>query len=256
MLAAETIRAANGRSWRVFMGGNGPRLVWLHGMRGVAPEDPVLARLAERFAVVAPLAPGFADAGELTGLDDVRDLALAYDDLLAALGGEPPLLVGHSFGAMIAAEVAALVPTRVRRLVLLAPLGLWNDAHPVADFFAVPASELDTLLWQDPTARDAFNGLARRSDVEAALFQALSLSTVARFLWPIPDKGLRRRLYRIAVPTRVILAGADAILPPAYADDFRSGIAGAETSVLEGTGHMAPYEQPARVSDLITEFAR
>jgi pimeloyl-ACP methyl ester carboxylesterase len=39
-------------------------------------------------------------------------------------------VVGASFGGWIAAELAALYPERVGRLVLVDALGLWLDAHP------------------------------------------------------------------------------------------------------------------------------
>ena len=50
---------------------------------------------------------------------------------------------------MIAAEIAAHFPRRAERLVLLAPFGLWNDAYPVADIFAMPYTQIDDILWHD-----------------------------------------------------------------------------------------------------------
>ena len=51
---------------------------------------------------------------------------------------------------MIAAEIAAHFPKRAERLVLLAPFGMWNDAYPVADIFAMPYTQIDDILWHDP----------------------------------------------------------------------------------------------------------
>jgi hypothetical protein len=41
-------------------------VVWLHGPHGIRGRDPVIAELAKRHTVVAPLAPGFADLAELS----------------------------------------------------------------------------------------------------------------------------------------------------------------------------------------------
>ncbi len=71
---------------------------------------------------------------------------LDYDDLLRHMKLGPLPVIGHSFGAMMAAELAAHFPDRAERLVLIAPVGLWNDAYPVADLFAVPGIEMDALL--------------------------------------------------------------------------------------------------------------
>src|SRR5262249_32610533 len=115
-----------------------PKIVWLHGPHGVRKNDPVIAELAKRPSVIAPVAPGFNNVDELDEVRDVHDLALHYDDVFEALGLDGISLVGHSFGAMIAAEVAAHVPKRVDRLVLISPFGLWRDDYPVADLFARP----------------------------------------------------------------------------------------------------------------------
>jgi pimeloyl-ACP methyl ester carboxylesterase len=72
------------------------------------------------------LAPGFEDPADLDAIRDVHELAFHYDDLLASIARRS---IGHSFGAMVAAELAAHVPSRVRQLVLIAPIGLWDDRY-------------------------------------------------------------------------------------------------------------------------------
>lgn len=253
---SDTLRLPNGRSWQVFSAGSGPDLLWLHGLRGVEPADPTLAALQRRYRVVAPVAPGFNDLDELSTIDNIHDLALDYDDLIEALMLRDATVVGHSFGAMIAAEIAAHFPARARRLVLLAPFGLWNDAYPVADIFAVPYTQMDDILWHDKKARDAFaRPAAAEGDIKAAADQAINLArgltAVTKFVWPIPDRGLRRRLSRIACPTLVLFGAEDAVVSPRYAEDFRSGIRTVETAAIPGAGHMLPYEQPKAVIDKI-----
>ena len=62
--------------------------------------------------------------------------------LLDALHLESVHVVGHSMGGMIGAELAALSPHRVRKLVLANAVGLWLDDHPIADFFAMTPEQL------------------------------------------------------------------------------------------------------------------
>lgn len=252
----ETHRLPNGRIWQVFTAGTGPDLLWLHGLRGVDPADPTLAALQKRHRVVAPVAPGFNDLEELSRIDNIHELALDYDDLIEALKLREITVVGHSFGAMIAAEIAAHFPARVRRLVLMAPFGLWNEAYPVADIFAVPYTQMDDILWHDRKARDAFaRPPAAEGDIKAAADQAInlarSLTAVTKFVWPIPDRGLRRRLPRIASPSLVLFGAEDAVVSPRYAEDFRSGIRHVDTAAIAGAGHMLPYEQPQKVIERI-----
>ena len=192
MFATEIIRHPDGRTSKVFRAGQGPLVVWLHGPHGIRSRDPVIAELAKRHTVVAPLAPGFADLAELDEIRNVHELALHYDDVLQALGLEAVTLIGHSFGAMVAAEVAAHFPRRVARLVLISPIGLWQDQHPLPDMFGqVPYMTIDTLLWKAGKAIPAMADPADEPNnpVERQVAIAQALTSVAKFVWPLPDRG-------------------------------------------------------------------
>lgn len=221
----------------VFHAGDGPPLVWLHSLYGAEADARIIEALAQNYSVYAPLTPGFADLAELDAIHDIHDLALHYDDMLEALHLDNPVVAGHSLGAMIAAELAAHVPKRVSRLVLASPLGLWNDTHPVTDLFGVPAAEMPTLLYADPPV--ASGGAP---DVERIVALARGMATVARFLWPIPDRGLARRLHRISAPTLIIHGAMDRFVPPEYADEFVARLAEASREIIPDAGHMVFVE--------------
>ena len=251
-MKSETIKLPSGRSWEIYSGGTGPALLWLHGLRGVDPLDPVLVALQRKYRVVAPVAPGFNDLSEIDHIDTIHDLALDYDDLLSHLKLTDVTIAGHSFGGMIAAEISAHFPARAARLILLAPLGLWNDAYPVADIFAVPYAQMDDMLWHDAAARAQFakpvsNDLEIKEAADQMILLVRSLTAVTKFVWPIPDRGLARRLHRIACPTLLLIGQKDAVLSPRYADDFKRGIKKIDCRAVEGAGHMLSYEQPAQV---------
>jgi pimeloyl-ACP methyl ester carboxylesterase len=258
---SETLTLRSGRRWQVYSGGSGAALLWLHGLRGVDPADPTLVALQKSHRVTAPLAPGFNGLDELDRIDNIHELALDYDDLIEHLGLPACTLVGHSFGAMAAAEVAAHFPRHAERLVLLAPFGLWNDAYPVADVFGVPTATIDDLLWHDAAIREKF---ARKPTTDAdvkivaaeAITLAQGLTAVTKFVWPIPDRGLRRRLPRIACPALVVFGGEDKVVPARYAEDFSAELRHARTAAIAGAGHMLTYERPAEVAGLIAEFVK
>jgi pimeloyl-ACP methyl ester carboxylesterase len=260
-MKSETVSLPGGRRWQVYSGGVGPQLLWLHGLRGVDPADPLLAALQTRYRVTAPVAPGFNDLDELARIDNIHELALDYDDLLEGLGLTDFVLIGHSFGAMIAADIAAHFPRRATRLVLLAPFGLWNDDYPVADIFAMPYTQIDDSLWHDEAARERFaKKLGTDADAKVVAEQTIrlaqSLTAVTKFVWPIPDRGLRRRLPRVACPALVLFGAEDKVISPRYAEDFTAGLRDGQTAVVAGAGHMLPYEKPDRVIDLIERFLK
>src|SRR5262249_35976138 len=251
------VRLPGGRSQTVFRVGEGPPVVFLHGGGGFVAEDPLLAWLAGSHTIVAPLAPGFADLADLDEILDVHELALHYDDPLEALGLDAVRVIGHSFGGMIAAELASHCPRRVSRLVLIAPVGLWNDDYPVADVFAALPTELPGLLFADtshPAAQAMLAGADGEPDVEALVPIVRGMTTLAKFMWPIPDRGLSRRLQRISGPTLLLWGEEDALVPAGYADDLIAGIPNATKLVVPGAGHMVPVERTNEVLAAIEGF--
>jgi pimeloyl-ACP methyl ester carboxylesterase len=253
MLQSERVKLPSGLTTQVCRAGQGPTVVWLHGPHGVRKSDPVIAELAKRYTVIAPVAPGFNDIEEIDDIRDVHDLALHYDDILDALALDGVSLIGHSFGGMIAAELAAHVPSRVRRLVLISPFGLWRDDKPVADLFARPYMAIDTILWKDhePSGPMADPANFPNDPVEKTIGIVQAMTTVAKFIWPIPDKGLRRRLHRVKADTLVIFGGKDEFVPAIYADEFANAIPQARKAVIADAAHMVPYEKTAEVMTLI-----
>jgi pimeloyl-ACP methyl ester carboxylesterase len=184
-------------------------------------------------------------------LDDVVDLALAHDELLGALGIESALLTGHFFGAMVAAELASICPARARGVALISPLGLWIDGKPVADVITLPAADLDALLWRDPASEAARRWRTLpQSDAEnaaAQIEQIQRLAAMGKFVWPIPDKGLKKRLHRLAAPALLVWGDGDRVNPPIYAAEFARRIRGARVRELPG-GHMVHLESPDAVA--------
>jgi pimeloyl-ACP methyl ester carboxylesterase len=234
--------------------GRGPALLWLHSILDRDFWPPLLDRLAETHTVYAPSHPGVGRSGGVETLDDVVDLALVYDELLGALGVPSATLAGHFFGAMMAAELAALCPARAGRVCLISPLGLWLTGKPVADVLILPGPDLDPLLWADPAApaarRWASLAGAAAENASAEAEQIQQLAVMGKFVWPIPDKGLRKRLHRIAAPTELVWGEGDRVNPLAYAEEFRRLIPGAVVRRVPGA-HMLHLEQPEAVAPLV-----
>lgn len=249
----ETLTLPSGRQQVVHRAGSGAPLLWLHSLYGFESDDPVATSLAERHEVIAPATPGTTDLAELDDIDTVAELALHYDDLLETLGVGPLPVVGHSFGAMIGAELAAHFPARVSSLALLSPLGLWDDDEPVTDVFAVPYTEVADVLFADPS-RAALRSQETESgerDVEAVVALAQAMTTVAKFLWPIPDRGLGRRLYRVRMPSLVVFGDKDRFVPAAYGPRFAALLPQGRSEIVSDAGHMIQREQPDAVVALL-----
>ena len=256
MLTNERVRISNGVSVEVYRGGSGTPLVYLHGLFGVDADDALAEALAKHFDVVAPLHRGFADLAELDGIRDVHDLAFHYDSLLEELGLDGVPVVGFSYGGMVAAELAAHVPSRVSKLLLVSPFGIWRDEEPAPDIFRAYPRALDDLLWSD--GGQAHAGAAEAQNGDAGLDRLLSMAqgmtSVGKFMWPLPDKGLERRLHRIRARTLVAWGSGDRIVPRSYAAAFAEGIGGSSLTVVDGAGHMFPVERPDEFRGIVADF--
>jgi pimeloyl-ACP methyl ester carboxylesterase len=241
---------------RYFEGGSGPDLVFLHGAGGVTAEDPFLNGLARSHHVYAPLVPGYGDSEEAPEIRDMLDFTLHTSDVVAALGLKDPILVGHSMGGMIAAEMAAVAPNDVSRLALIAPAGLWDDDHPIADLFSTMPYEMPELLFHDVAAGTAMMTAGLQIDDPGFLQKYLvtnarQLGMAGRILFPIPERGLAGRLYRIKAKTTIVWGDSDRLIPPVYAHGFKKGIKGAELVSIPEAGHMVILEKTDAVVEAV-----
>jgi len=246
---------------KVHVAGDGPPLVFLHGAYGLT-WDPFLEALAEHYTVYAPEHPGttLGDPDGVKALDDLWDLVLYYDELFDHLNLEKPYLVGHSFGGMVASELAASYPGRVRKLVLVSPIGFWLDDDPVKNWMILPLEEVVKAAVFDQDSPLARGMLAVPDDVTAAqdlqIRVTWSLACTGKFIWPIPDKGLKKRIHRITAPTLVVWGTEDKLVPPVYAEEFRKRIHDSRIEMISSAAHLPHLEQLDTVKELVNNFMR
>jgi pimeloyl-ACP methyl ester carboxylesterase len=244
-------------------GDHGDDVLFLHGAGGLAGHEPLLDAIASNdFRVVAAELPGY---GESTGeelLEDMLDFALHGWDVADALGMDRPHLLGHSMGGMIAAEMACISSERPRSLSLIAPAGLWLDEHPIPDIFALLPHELPGVLFHDAAAgAAALTGGVDFSDTDAlvAFFvdNARRLGTAGKLLFPIPNRRLSKRLYRLAAPVLLVWGESDRLVPAGpYAARWQELIPGAELVTIGEAGHMVTVERPDEVAAAVTKHLR
>lgn len=240
----------------VWQAGQGTPLVFLHGAGGLMPDDRFFQALAGQFHVHAPLLPGYGGSEGEDELKDMLDTTLHTGDVIDALGLTGAALVGHSMGGMIAAELAALAPNDVSRLALIAPAGLWLDDYPVEDLFAKLPFELPELMFHDVALGESL--LTAGLDLEDPAFlsefligNARRLGMAGKLLFPIPDRGLSRRLHRIKARTLILWGASDRLISPVYGDAFAAAIPNSELEIVAEAGHLVTLEKPGRVVDAI-----
>ncbi len=244
----------------VEISGEGPPLVWLHGPWGLRADRAIIERLASQHTVHAPKFPGTTqgDPNSVHELIGWHDLTVYYGELFERLGLAAPNVAGHSFGALLGAEIAAASPKSVSRLILIDPVGLWRDDLPVRNWMVLSEKARRSALFADPEGEAAKSFFTMPSDPDARL-DALSemiwsQACTGKFVWPIADRGLKRRIHRIAAPTLIVWGEADRIAAAAYAKEFGDRITGAKIAMIGKAGHLPHLEQPGMVAKAVAGF--
>lgn len=255
-----TVSVRNGE-WEVpvYRKGQGEPLLWLHAAGGMARGwTPELEALSQHYDVIVPVHPGWDEVAGLEKIDDIHDMVLYYQDFCDALGLTSFNLGGHSIGGMFAAELAAARPDMVKKLVLTCPVGLWMDETPVTDLFILLPNELPGVIFGDlenPIIGELFKPPADMDAMAQAMYlQLTNFSAAGKFLWPIPDKGLKKRIHRIKAPTLIVWGDQDKLVPPAYAQAFAGKIANSQVAMIPTAGHMVPLEQTDKFIAEVTGF--
>lgn len=131
---------------------NGRTVVLLHGKNFCAATFEHLIRTltGAGYRVVAPDQIGFCKSSKPEGYQfSFHQLAKNTRDLLAAIGVEKAIVLGHSMGGMLAARYALMFPAATEALVMVNPLGFedWKaEGVPYATVDALNEAELKTTF--------------------------------------------------------------------------------------------------------------
>lgn len=257
-------------STRVWEAGGGPRtVVLLHdaGLRLDWWSKTINALAGQGLRVWCFDLPGHGFADKHPGGDhSLAGYTTFVQGVMAARAIERPILVGAGVGGHIAATVACNAPTRVSGLVLCAPTGIVPVGSRAAE--AVRAN-LGDVSEAGARAR-ALSMVADPAQIDAAMVEdewCINASPGAKESFAafsahlaehLDDAPLGSRLSEIAltVPTSVIWGADDKLLPVALSAVADQALHGhARTSIFDGCGHAAYYEQPAAFNAAVLDLA-
>ncbi len=235
-------------------GGSGPTLLFLHGAGGIPGWLPYLDSLSDHFDVMAPDHPTFGLSDEPGWVEKVDDLAYFYLDFIKERQLENVHLVGQSLGGWIALEIAVRSTHSLASLTLVGAAGIRIKGQPAADLFIMDDEELARALFKsDELVRQM---LAMQPSEEQQDIIIKNKVATARLAWQprLFNPALRKWLHRIDVPTHVIWGDSDRIIPPDYAAEFGSLIAGSTVTMIENSGHLPNIEQTGAFIEAVTGF--
>lgn len=197
------------------------------------------------------------------GLDTVD----AHADHLAeqVRGLDDYVLVGDSFGAVIALGLAVRRPPGLRGLVLSGGFADEPLTTPVAKLRGAAARAMPAAVYRSVTLRVHAAALASAFDAEGqvpwdrAASRRLFLdntphASYAARLEAVRTVDYRDRLGEVEVPTLVLTPGHDVLVGPGAARTLVDGIPGATETVLPRTGHMFRFSHPVTYAGAVERF--
>jgi 3-oxoadipate enol-lactonase len=193
------------------------------------------------------------------------DHACAVADAFSELSVDHAVIVGLSWGGMVAMRTALLYPERVRALALFdtsaeaVPLADRVKYRVMASFarrFGMPPAilraEVVRKFFSPRTLRErpevvvewsrALNGYPREGTARAALAVAIS------------RKDIVSRLSEIKAPTLVVCGRDDIATPPKNSETIAAHIPGARLEWIEDAGHASAWERPDAANALLVPF--
>lgn len=262
-------RTVDGTRLRLIDSGNGTPVVFIHGfgasIYGWRYQLPPTVTAGYRVVAFDNRGFGFSDK-PAHGYTNAAYAHLVVS-LLDSLGIASAVLVGHSMGGAIAAEVALTYPDRVRGLVLIDAAGYgvrWPGVLKLARWPQVGAV-VTRFRARWITGRILRSTFADPSKVTEA--------EVDQYYAPVPDpaygralRGVLRefrfdslgggRLGGVLAPTLILWGDADRWIPLRVGTRFARELPRSEFVVVAHTGHDAADESPEQVNRQLLGFLK
>ena len=239
-----------------------PLLVFIHGIGGagaawVAQEE----HFGANYEVLAWDVPGYGGTPMLEEMS-FETIAAALIKELDARDVHKAIIVGHSFGGMIAQAIVYHFPDRVDRLALCGTSSAFGrpDGEFQRKFVADRLAPLEagkTLADIAPSVMQGFEGDTRDErgfELGVKCMGEVPEATYRTALNLIVGFDMRDALSEISCPAILISGERDTAAPAPMMERMAARIKGAQYKELPGCGHLMPLEQPKEFNSVLESF--
>ena len=266
----------NGHEFAYLDSGEGPALLFIHGLTGSQRNwAHLIDALDHEHRVLAPDLFGHGASAKVMGDYSLGAHAATLRDLLDLLGIDRVTLVGHSFGGGIAMQFCYLFPERVERLVLVASGGLGRDVSPLLRAATVPGAEwvlpviasgwvrgrveavgrfLTSRGWRaSPEVTEVWRGFTSLADADT---RRAFLATTRGVIDPGGQTVTAHDHLPmvIEIPTLVVWGTRDRMIPAWHATTAHQAFPGSRVELFVDAGHFPHLDEPERFAEVLRGF--
>lgn len=235
--------------------GEGQTALLLHGYTDTSRSYQALARHLAGFRLVIPDLPGHGDSPEHSCVD----LSTIVEDLVALanhLDCAPSLVIGHSFGSLLAVEIAHQKRWSGSKIVTLAgsPCPSLTGLHALGPI----RSFVDAVDGAHPFFASWYSGPVALDPQFLAMMKAEAVGMPVRiwhqYLALLENSDLRGKLKEIEAPLLSIAGDCDQLFDARHIEALCQGMKYCQTVTLKGIGHNPHWEEPAQVAAIIKDW--
>ena len=265
----------NGTTIHVRSGGHGPAVVLLHGY-GESGDMwiPLASELVRDHQVIVPDLRGLGLSAKPAGGFDKKTQAADVAAVMDSLGAAKADVVAHDIGNMVAFQVAARYPQRVRKLVVIdAPVpgvGPWDEIlkSPLLWHFRFGGPDMERLVagreriyldrfWNDFSATPAnFSEAAREHYAALYALPGAMHSGFAQFAAfdqdAIDNRAFLAQGGRLKMP--VLAVGGAKSFGPMMATVMRAAGDDVTEAIVPDSGHWIMEENPRATTRMVVDF--
>lgn len=251
-------------------------IVLVHGFRGTHHGLQNVVDLLGEFCIISPDLPGFGESTPMTQRPhDIAGYSDFVEDFMQQLKLDRPMLLGHSFGSIVASNVAARSPGHLSKLILINPIATPALSGPRK----IPTKIAEGFYWLG-------RKLPGQAGHKLLASKAITLSTSV-LLTKTKDKALRKKIHAshlkhfssfqtkdalaeaflasisatatdhaesIQAPTLLIAGDIDDIAPVKGQYELERRIPNAQLVIAKDVGHLIHHEAPELAAEAIRRF--
>ena len=250
----------------------------IHGLRGTHHGLDLIAKQLDGFRVIVPDLPGFGISKPLNVKHSVENYVEWLHEFIADLKlPEPPVLLGHSFGSIIASHYAKNYASSISKLILENPIGYPTMKGPKAVltylasvFYMIgrilPEPLGSKLLASRVSVMTMSVTMAKTRDKTTRKFihsqhlqhfsEYANKQVVREAFYASTHNNVREVAAYITTPTLLIAGEKDDVTPLKRQQELVKLFPNAKLVIINKVGHLTHYETPDQVADTIKAFLR